>query len=108
MKQRLIAGLWIIFLLASCSQEKKIERPREVWAIRSVLDTKPRMLSIALNEELWVAYNTQTAGLYKAWTGGIKFDGPVYTSAHGPQARVSPISRRRSQIHGAFFRAVLR
>jgi cytochrome c len=85
MKQRLIAGLWIIFLLASCSQEKKIERPREVWAIRSVLDTKPRMLSIALNEELWVAYNTQTAGLYKAWTGGIKFDGPVYTSAHGPQ-----------------------
>src|SRR5690606_23636040 len=23
--------------------------------------------------------------LYKAWYGGVKFDGPVYTCAHGPQ-----------------------
>lgn len=60
-------------------------RPREAWVVRSVLDLKPRMLSIALHNNLWIAYNTQTAGFYKAWTGGINFDGPVYTSAHGPQ-----------------------
>ena len=86
-------------LLASCSKPAlpnqqgpaalpaatAVDRPREAWVVRSVLDLKPRMLSVALQEQLWVAYNTQTAALYKAWTGGINFDGPVYTSAHGPQ-----------------------
>ncbi|PQA56847.1 PA14 domain-containing protein [Siphonobacter curvatus] len=60
-------------------------RPREAWVLRSVLDGRPRMLSVALNDKLWLAYNTQTASLYKAWLGTINFGGPVYTSAHGPQ-----------------------
>ncbi|MGV3641690.1 MAG: hypothetical protein ACO1NZ_14290, partial [Adhaeribacter sp.] len=60
-------------------------RPRETWVTRSVLDLKPRMLSVALHKKLWLAYNTQTGALYKAWTGKINFDGPVFTSAHGPQ-----------------------
>ena len=85
MKRFWMAGLGILCLLISCSKDTKIERPREVWAVRSVLDQKPRMLSLALSKDLWVAYNTQNAALYKAWTGGINFDGPVYTSAHGPQ-----------------------
>jgi cytochrome c len=85
MKQPWFACFGLIIFFASCSDGLKIERPREVWAIRSVLDQKPRMLSIALNKELWVAYHTQSAAFYKAWTGGINFDGPVYTSAHGPQ-----------------------
>lgn len=61
------------------------ERPREAWVTRSVLDLKPRMLSVALHKKLWVAYNTQTGALYKAWLGKINFDGPVFTAAHGPQ-----------------------
>ncbi|GAA4425458.1 hypothetical protein GCM10023188_06420 [Pontibacter saemangeumensis] len=65
--------------------QQQVERPREAWVVRSVLDQKPRMLSIALNDSLWVAYSTETAALYKAWAGGINFDGPVYTAAHGPQ-----------------------
>ena len=60
--------------------------------VRSVLDQKPRMLSIALNDSLWIAYSTETASLYKAWTGGINFDGPVYTSAHGPQPTTKGIT----------------
>ncbi|HYG37411.1 MAG TPA: PA14 domain-containing protein [Cytophagales bacterium] len=78
----------ILLSTFSCNLSKKPEapeRPREAWVIRSVLDKKPRMISIALSDKLWIAYNTQTASLYKAWTGGINFDGPVYTSAHGPQ-----------------------
>lgn len=63
----------------------KIERPRKAWALRSVLDSRPRILSIALNDKLWIAYNTKTASLYKAWIGKIEFGGPVYTSSHGPQ-----------------------
>ncbi|RYG33380.1 DUF1080 domain-containing protein [bacterium] len=60
-------------------------RPRDVWAFRSVLDRHPRMLTLALTDKLWVAYDATNCNLYKAWFGGVNFDGPVYTSAHGPQ-----------------------
>jgi hypothetical protein len=50
-----------------------------------VLDQKPRMVTLALADDLWVAYDATTCGLYKAWKGGVNFDGPVYTTVHGPQ-----------------------
>ncbi|MCC7434912.1 MAG: DUF1080 domain-containing protein [Methanoregulaceae archaeon] len=61
------------------------ERPRDIWAFRSVLDDRARMLTLALHTDLWVAYDATNCGLYRAWKGGVKFDGAVYTSAHGPQ-----------------------
>ncbi|MCG9895776.1 MAG: hypothetical protein MH204_09910, partial [Fimbriimonadaceae bacterium] len=61
------------------------ERPRDVWAFRSVLDGNARIATFALREGLWAAYDTKTGRLYKAWNGGVRFDGAVYTSAHGPQ-----------------------
>ncbi|MDQ3534025.1 MAG: PA14 domain-containing protein [Bacteroidota bacterium] len=91
-KNNLIVLLPSLFLIAATlfackneSKERNIERPGEAWVFRSVLDENPRMISIALHDDLWVAYSTETGGLYKAWQGGINFDGPVYTSAHGPQ-----------------------
>jgi cytochrome c len=60
-------------------------RPRDIWAFRSVLDRRARMLTLALHEDLWVAYDATNCGLYKVWKGGVKFDGAVYTTAHGPQ-----------------------
>jgi cytochrome c len=80
-----LPGILLFLILGSCSNERPKLRPREAWVIRSVLDRQPRILSIALHDKLWVAYNTQTGSLFKAWSGDIKFDGPVYTSAHGPQ-----------------------
>ncbi|MDO1446606.1 PA14 domain-containing protein [Rhodocytophaga aerolata] len=77
-----------VFAIGACntaSEKKQIQRPTETWVLRSVLDKKPRMLSIALHDKLFVAYDTKNGSLYKAWTGGINFDGPVYTTAHGPQ-----------------------
>lgn len=65
--------------------EPVIKRPREVWVLRTALDNKPRMLSISLNEQLWVAYNTQTGAFYKAWLGKIIFSGPVYSKGGGNQ-----------------------
>lgn len=91
MNRLLIAGLCLLFLL-SCDRSERPQRPREAWVIRSVLDQQPRMLSIALNDKLWVAYSTQFGALFKAWSGGIKFDGPVYTSAHGPQPTTQGIT----------------
>lgn len=73
-------------LLFGCQDSKKeIERPQNPWVFRSVLDQKPRMVTAALSDEVWVAYDARTASLYKAWKGGVNFDGAVYTTAHGPQ-----------------------
>ena len=43
------------------------------------------MLTAALHEDLFVAYDTENGALYKAWKGDVKLDGAVYTTAHGPQ-----------------------
>ncbi|HEX8531472.1 MAG TPA: c-type cytochrome, partial [Cytophagales bacterium] len=82
------AALWgVLALLAACNggSSKPAKRPYEAWVLRSVLDQKPRMLSMALHDSLWAAYNTKTGTLYKVWRGKVNFDGPVYTTAHGPQ-----------------------
>lgn len=75
--------------LISCSSKSSIEssanRAHDPWVFRSVLDGKARMLTIALNDRLWVAYSAQNGSMYKAWKGGVNFDGAVYTTAHGPQ-----------------------
>lgn len=61
------------------------ERPRDIWVFRSVLDKRARMVTVALNEEMWAAYDATNCGPYKVWKGGVKFDGAVYTTQHGPQ-----------------------
>lgn len=63
------------------------DRPRDPWVFRSVLDKRPRMITIALDEDLWLAYDAQNGGLYRAWKGGVEFTGPVYDTRHGPQPR---------------------
>lgn len=67
------------------NQDSGHKRPLDAWVFRSVLDQNPRILTIALHDNLWLAYHTKTGGLYKAWKGNVMFDGPVYTTAHGPQ-----------------------
>lgn len=74
----------------------KVARPRDPWVFRCVLDQRPRMITLALSDELWVAYDATTCGLYKAWKGGVHFDGPVYTTQHGPQ----PTTRGASYTEG--------
>jgi hypothetical protein len=71
-------------------------RPRDPFVFRSVLDQRPRMITIALADDMWVAYDTTTCGLYKAWKGGVKLDGAVYTTVHGPQ----PTSQGSSYLEG--------
>ena len=90
MKQPRLLGVFLFATLLSgiitgYRPYDSVDRPAENWVLRSVLDLRPRMLSIMLDKNLLVAYNTQTSSLYKAWEGTIHFDGPVYTSAHGPQ-----------------------
>ena len=61
------------------------ERPRDPWVFRTVLDENPRMIVAALDTSLWVAYDATDCSLKRAWSGGVKFDGAVYTGVHGPQ-----------------------
>jgi len=75
-----------------------LERPLDHWVFRSVLDWNPRMITLALSDDLWASYHTETGALYKAWKGSVYFDGAVYTTAHGPQ----PISIGNSYIENVF------
>ncbi|NNE25317.1 MAG: DUF1080 domain-containing protein [Saprospiraceae bacterium] len=61
------------------------DRPIDPWVFRSVLDNQPRMITAALDEDLYVAYHTASGALYKAWKGLVNFEGAVYDAAHGPQ-----------------------
>jgi len=86
--------LALLALLSTCGNPtatKNYERAHTPWAVRSVLDLKPRMLSLALNENLWVAYSTQFGSLYKAWKGDVNFNGTVWNTKHGPQPNTEGI-----------------
>ncbi len=63
-------------------------RPRDPWVIRGVLDQQPRMITIALDDDLWVAYDTKTCSFYRAWIGDVDYTGAVYDTLHGPQPKV--------------------
>ncbi len=83
--KKLLISIGIMSLYVSTALGQEIERPREVWAFRSVLDQKARILTLALNKNLWVAYDATNCGVFKVWKEGVKFDGAVYTKKHGPQ-----------------------
>ncbi|MEZ4918765.1 MAG: family 16 glycoside hydrolase [Saprospiraceae bacterium] len=79
-----LLGLW----LWASSNEKagaEYDRPNDPWVFRSVLDKQARMITLALDEDLWVAYSTDSCSLYKAWAGSVAFEGAVYNMRHGPQ-----------------------
>jgi len=80
-------AFFAIFLLWQCTsnQAPTIERPHSPWVFRSVLDEQPRMITLALHDNVWAAYSTQNAAIDKVWSGSINLDGAVYTTAHGPQ-----------------------
>jgi cytochrome c len=80
---RLFFFIPLLFLIACAKNETK--RANDPWVFRSVLDKKPRMVTIALNKEMWAAYRTDSCILYKVWRGNVNLDGPVYNTHHGPQ-----------------------
>lgn len=80
----LIAGLWF-WASRRDQMPARADRPNDPWVFRSVLDKKPRMITFALNNNLWVAYSTDSCAMYKTWAGGVAFEGAVYNMRHGPQ-----------------------
>lgn len=78
MKYITMAWLGIFFTITAIGLAQ--QRPRDPWVFRCVLDDTPRALVIALDKDLWLAYNTENSRLVKMWSGGIHFRGEVYTS----------------------------
>ena len=70
----------------------EIKRDRMPWAFRINMDERVRNVILAMNKELWLAYDAQKSGLYKAWVGGVNFDGIIYNNAHGLQPTSKGIS----------------
>ncbi len=77
----------IISTLSTCGDAAtaRIERPLEVWAYRSVLDKRPRMLTLALNKECYIAYDLSLCAPYKVWKGGVVMEGAPYTQKKNVQ-----------------------
>ena len=81
----LLMGLLWHCATTSSTNADTIDRPLSPWVFRSVLDQQPRMITLALHDDVWAAYSTQNCALYKVWKGNVNLDGAVYTTVHGPQ-----------------------
>lgn len=55
------------------------------WVVRSNLDSRPRVLNLALAPGIWAAYEVEYGSLYQVWQGEILFQGATYDYRHGPQ-----------------------
>jgi len=92
--------VFIIFFLAACNKkQREIQRPRDPWAFRSVLDKQPRMLTLALDTECYVAYDLANCTLYKAWKGGVILEGAAYTNKKNIQPTSWGKSYFRDSLH---------
>lgn len=85
-------GLFYIALMGLSACQDKADtsatgpdRPHQPWIFRSVLDEQPRIITLALHDNLWASYHTDSCSLYKVWKGHVHFQGAVYDNAHGPQ-----------------------
>lgn len=81
-----LVSLLLVLILFACDKKNDVpERPIEPWAFRSVLDRKPRMLTLALDSACYVAYDLARCTLYKAWKGGVLMEGTAYTGKKNVQ-----------------------
>lgn len=48
--------------------------------MRSVLDQRPRMITLALHREACAAYDLEHCALYKLWKGGVHWDGAAFNN----------------------------
>ncbi|NJM93597.1 MAG: DUF1080 domain-containing protein [Cytophagales bacterium] len=93
-----VAGM---LLWGGCGSKKEgaeKSRPHEPWVFRSVMDGRPRMVTAALHDDVWVCYDAQHLDIYKIWKGGVLFDGAVYNTKHGPQPNTRGYAYYENQL----------
>jgi cytochrome c len=84
--------LGALFLQLGCEpQPRETDQPTALagesapTVFRSTLDGRVRVVTAQLGPQLWAAWDTEQAGLFKLWRDGVELDGAVYTGRHGPQ-----------------------
>ncbi|MBI4570009.1 MAG: ThuA domain-containing protein [Planctomycetes bacterium] len=78
-------------------------RPRDPWVFRSVLDNRARIVTVALRADLWIAYDATGCNLFEVWSDGVKFEGPVFNTVHGPQPRTKGRKFFSQESENVFF-----
>jgi len=73
-------SLVVLGLITSCQTASPVERPTKEWYLRSVVDLRPRMMTLALDEEMYVAYDLERCALYKTWKGGLALNGATFNN----------------------------
>lgn len=72
-----IIPILAVIVCTACNQYMDpVQRP---WNMRSVLDDQPRMFSILLDSQMYLAYDLAKCQVYKIWRGGIRIEGAPYT-----------------------------
>ncbi|MEQ9454721.1 MAG: ThuA domain-containing protein [Phycisphaeraceae bacterium] len=59
--------------------------PRDPWVFRSVLNGNARMMTLALHDHLYLAFDSKQGLWTQAWQGDVTLQGAVYDGRHGPQ-----------------------
>ncbi|WP_347329803.1 family 16 glycoside hydrolase [Marinimicrobium locisalis] len=90
--RRLAVLVLSLLVLSGCGEEPSVVAPAskevltgEMKAFRSVLDGKPRILTLHLGNDVRLAYDTESANLYRLWRGEVDLKGAVFDTRHGPQ-----------------------
>ncbi|MDA0196667.1 MAG: hypothetical protein O2951_16780, partial [Bacteroidetes bacterium] len=76
----IIAGLFLLIACQNHPSGKLFLRDRDPWVMRSVLDQQARMVTLALHQDAYAAYNTENCALYKVWRGGVHWDGAPFNN----------------------------
>ena len=66
----------VLSILIGCGKKANSgnpERPYQPFVFRSVLDEQPRIITLALHDDVWAAYHTDSCSLYKVWKGHVQF-----------------------------------
>lgn len=82
---RIAAVVSGMVLLGGCEpgavpRDSDWQRDRDPWVMRSVLDQEIRMVTLALHNDGYAAYNTANCALYKVWRGGVHWDGVAFNN----------------------------
>lgn len=72
----LALGLLSLTLLSPVPESQT--RGRDPWVFRCVFEDRTRMVLITPKPGFWIAFNPETCGVHKIWSGEVDFRGKVY------------------------------
>lgn len=85
MTKLIILDIILVSFCGGCIGTGRKEREINPWVLRLNLDGRPNTIGLALNKNMYAAYDGLSGWLYKVWKGGIHRTGPVFDNIHGNQ-----------------------